>query len=126
MKIQRENEKGTTLIDCTIALVISLVGIMAIYSLVVISIKTQTVSKDIAIANSFARAKLEELRNTTNAAGGDLNANSTGYFDSPAPKYYRRWQVSIDTFGSQTVSVRVLPVDADPVKPDLSISTRIK
>ena len=117
---------GFTLIECVIAMVVALVGLLAIYTLILMAVQTQTVSRDLEIANSFARAKVEELENSTRTAGGDLNANAVGYFDNPSAQYVRRWQVSDDTMGTQTVSVRLVPNRPDMRLPESLLVTRMK
>jgi Tfp pilus assembly protein PilW len=121
-----KSEKGATLVDSVIAMVVSLIGIVAVYSLVIVSLQTQAISKDLASANSFARAKVEELKNRTRTAGGDLTTNAVGYFDTPSPDYTRRWQIADDTIGSQTVSVRVIPTVQTPLVIEVNLMTRMR
>lgn len=114
------------MVECVIAMVIALIGLMAVYSLVVFSIRLQTISRDLAIANSFARAKTEELRNSAQTVGGSLTSNATGYYDSPSGKFTRRWQISNDPMNTRTVTVILLPNTAGTLQPEVKLATRMK
>lgn len=87
MKVTNKNA-GFSLLECMFALVITVVGLLAVAGLVVEAIRLQTVSRDATIANALAKAKIEELRNyaptaTQRARGGNLANNVTDYNDSP-------------------------------------------
>lgn len=123
------NSSGFTLIECVIAMVIALVGLMAVYSLVVLSIQTQTVSRELAVANSLARSKIEELRNSApRASGGSLTSNVDGFYDAPpGSDYLRRWQISEDLAGTQIVTVATVPSRAQSLPlPEVKVTTRMR
>ncbi|MDQ3801469.1 MAG: prepilin-type N-terminal cleavage/methylation domain-containing protein [Acidobacteriota bacterium] len=126
-----ENSKysGFTLIECVIAMVIALVGLMAVYSLVVFSVRTQSISQELATANSLARSKIEELRNAApRANGGSLTSNIEGFYDAPpGGEYLRRWQISGDLAGTQIVIVTVVPRRAQSMPlPEVKVTTRMR
>ncbi len=107
-------------------MVISLIGMIAVYTLVVSSIRTEIISRDLATVNSFARAKTEELKNSPRASGGSLTSDVNGYYDSPTTGYKRRWRISDDTMGTKTVVVTVVPNAAGTLLPQVEITTRMK
>ena len=122
----KREQSGFTLIECVIAIVLILVGLLAVYSLVVYSVQTQKMSSDLIKANSLARQKVEELRNTTRAAGGSLTSNTTNYFDTPSSEYVRRWQITADSIGTQTISVTVVPAVSSTLQPQVLITTKMR
>lgn len=123
---QKKKENGFTLIECVIAMVVSLIGLLAIFTLIFTSVRIQILSKDMSLANSFAREKIEELKNSSRTAGGDVATNVNGYFDTPAPKFIRRWRITTDAMGTQTVAVRVVPTVQDALIPDANLVTRME
>jgi type IV pilus assembly protein PilV len=121
----KRNQTGFTLIECVIAIVLILVGLLSVYSLVVYSVQTHKMSSELVQANSLARQKIEELRNTARAAGGSLTGNTTNYFDTPLNSYTRRWQITNDSIGTQTVSVTVLPSSSKMLQAQVLITTKM-
>ncbi|HSK71245.1 MAG TPA: prepilin-type N-terminal cleavage/methylation domain-containing protein [Pyrinomonadaceae bacterium] len=120
------NIKGFTLIECVIAVVLVMIGFTAIFSLLTACLRTEVTSRELAAANSLSRLKIEELKNSTRSAGGSLTGNVTGFFDSPNTKYTRRWQISADSMGTQTVTVAVLPKEAGALLPEVRLVTRMR
>ena len=123
---QRVPERGFTLIECIVAMVLTVVGLLAVLTLVAYATRMYTTSGDLAIANSLAKAKIEELQNTSQSAGGNLTNNTTNYFDQPTSKFIRRWQIAADSMGTQTLSVAVMPAYPGIVLPEVSLRTRKK
>jgi prepilin-type N-terminal cleavage/methylation domain-containing protein len=122
----QSEQSGFTLIECVIAIVLILVGLLAVFSLVVYSVKTQSMSRDLVTANSLARQKIEELKNATRTAGGSLTANINGYYDNPSSSFIRRWQISSDSVGTQTVSVTVVPSIPNTLMPEVALTTKMR
>ncbi len=96
--VKQRRQTGFTLIECLIAMVITTIGLLAVAGLITIGIRLQTESRDAIMANSLARAKIEELQNyaptaTQRTRGGNLANNVAGYNDSPDSRYQRRWMV---------------------------------
>lgn len=107
-------------------MVVALVGIAGVYGLVVSSISTEITSRNLAKANSIARAKTEELRNVPRTNGGSLTSDVSGYNDSPIAGYTRRWQISNDAIGTKIVQVTVIPNTPSIILPQVEITTRMK
>lgn len=122
--LEKKNERGFTLIECIVAMVVTVVGLLAALALIAYAVRSYTVSGDLAIANSLAKAKIEELRNLSQAPGGNLTTNTTGYFDQPASKFIRRWQVTSDSMGTQVLSVGVFPAYPGILLPEVNVRTR--
>jgi prepilin-type N-terminal cleavage/methylation domain-containing protein len=120
----KESERGFTLVECIMAMVITVIGLLAALSLIAFAVKRYTVSSDLAIANSLAKSKIEELRNISQAPGGNLLNNTTGYFDQPTSKFIRRWQISTDSMGTQNLSVGVSPAYPGILLPEVNLRTR--
>ena len=121
----RENKGGFTLIECVIAIVLVTIGMAAVFSLLTACVKTEVVSREMGTVNSLTRAKIEELKNSERNVGGSLTSNVTGYFDNPSAKYVRRWQVSADAMGTQTVTVVMIPTAPGNVLPEVKLTTRM-
>jgi len=121
----KENSKGFTLIECVIAMVLVVVGFMAVFSLLTICLRTEVIAREMTTANSLARLKVEELKNSARNPGGSLTANTTNYFDNPSSRYTRRWQVSTDSIGTQTVTVLMTPNNSGVILPEIRLITRM-
>lgn len=131
MKVTNKNA-GFSLLECMFALVITVVGLLAVAGLVVEAIRLQTVSRDATIANALAKAKIEELRNyaptaTQRARGGNLANNVTDYNDSPDARFQRRWRIEVYPTDAgvpaktQRVTVRMLSNQSGVRLPDIQI-----
>ncbi len=83
-------------------------------------------SRDVVIANSFAKAKVEELSNNLQPNGGSLGNNVNGYFDSPSDRFIRRWEIKSDSFGTKHINVTIVPQGQGVLLPDINIATRIR
>jgi prepilin-type N-terminal cleavage/methylation domain-containing protein len=93
-----KKESGFTLIECLIAMVIMTFGLLAVIGLLAVGVRLQTTSRDMNAANSFARAKMEELESyqptaTQRLRGGSLTTNVTSYNDIPDARFVRRWLI---------------------------------
>ncbi|HEX8736120.1 MAG TPA: prepilin-type N-terminal cleavage/methylation domain-containing protein [Pyrinomonadaceae bacterium] len=121
----KEKTKGFTLIECVIAMVLVMTGFVAIFALLTTCLKTETISRELAVANSLTRSKIEELKNSRRTAGGSLTSNTSGYFDNPSSRYTRRWQIVADSMGTHTVTVMILPNEARTLLPEVKLTTRM-
>ncbi|MEK7724683.1 MAG: hypothetical protein AAB336_10070 [Acidobacteriota bacterium] len=101
-------EKGLTLIECLIALVVTMVGVLAVFQLVALSIQTESFSYRSIEANNLATNKIEELKLGTLTNGGSLSNNNSGYSDTTSANYIVRWQISDGSIGVGTKYVAVL------------------
>ena len=76
MKI-RKNEKGFTLIEVMISMVILAIGILGLAPLMVLSIYSNTYSQDLTRATSVAQDRIEQLKNQGNFASMPYNEGPT-------------------------------------------------
>jgi prepilin-type N-terminal cleavage/methylation domain-containing protein len=83
MKI-RKCEKGFTLIEVMISMVILAVGVLGLAPLMVLSIYSNTYSQDLTRATAVAQDRIEQLKNAGNFAVvpyGDTTYNINGTFN---------------------------------------------
>jgi prepilin-type N-terminal cleavage/methylation domain-containing protein len=120
-----KKSEGFTLVECVIAMVLVTVGLLAIFSLLTVCLRTEVISRELGTANSLSRLKIEELKNSPRVAGGSLTSNVTGYFDNPSFKYTRRWQISADSMGTQTVVVLMIPKVSGAPLSEVRLTTRM-
>ncbi len=123
---ERDDQQGFTLLECVIALVITLIGVLAVYALIAYSVQMHVTSRNTATANTLAKAKVEELKNSNRVIGGDLNSNVTGYFDTPAANIVRRWQVAAGPQGIETVAVRMISNNPGVRVAEVTLVTRMR
>jgi prepilin-type N-terminal cleavage/methylation domain-containing protein len=124
IKRKKAANGGFTLIECIIAMLVTVIGLLGALTLISYAIRNYTVSSDLAIANSLAKAKIEELRNFSQSPGGNLTANAAGYYDEPSSKFVRRWQITADSQGTQTLSVKINPVNSGFLLPEVNLTTK--
>ncbi len=124
--LKEKKTKGFTLIECVIALVIGMIGFTGVFSLLAVCVRTEITSNEMATANALARAKIEDLKNSTRTVGGSLTSNTTNYFDTPNTNYVRRWQITTDSMGTQTVTVALIPTQTVANLSRVNITTRMK
>lgn len=117
--------KGFTLIECVVSMVLVVICFSAVYGLLTICVRTEVISREIREANSLARLKLEYLKVSTRTPGGSLTGDTAGYFDNPHPRYTRRWRISDDPMGSQTVVVVMVPNTSGDALPEIELVTRM-
>jgi Tfp pilus assembly protein PilV len=122
---EKTNTKGFTIIECVIAMVLVVAGFTAVFSLLTVCIRTEVISRELSTANSLARLKMEELKNSARTPGGSLTSDAASYFDKPNFRYTRRWQISADSMGSQTVVVLMKPNTSGVVLPEIRLITRM-
>ncbi len=96
-----------SLIEVLIAMVVTVVGILAVANLIVYGIGLQVQARDATLANALAKSKIEELSISLPAVGGNLDNNVTGYSDTPTG-FTRRWVVTAGPAGTLDVTVRVI------------------
>ncbi len=127
MKQKERNQSGFSLVELMVAMVVTVVGVMAVSLLILYGIRLQSFSRDATIANAFAKAKMEQLRVTDPAGpqrslGGSLTANVANHFDTPPGTilFIRRWVVAAGPAGTQDIIVTVVwsnPNSRDPLPP---------
>ena len=104
----------------------TVIGLLASYSLIVYAVRNYSMSRDLVIANSLAKAKIEEISNSPQPTGGSLANNVTGYFDSPTDRFIRRWQINSNSFGTKTINVTIIMRGPGVLLPDVNVATRIR
>jgi Tfp pilus assembly protein PilV len=96
--MRQKDQTGVTLIEVLIAMIVTVVGVVAVATLITYGIGLQVLSRDTSRANSLAKAKIEQLRIIPSSdpqlsLGGDLSSNVSDHFDTPAG-FVRRWVVA--------------------------------
>ncbi len=96
----RKGERGFTLIEVLIALLVLMVGMAGILSLQLTSMKATSFSRHATEASSLAEDKVEDLRtvplSSARFADGTDQVDSRGVADADG-LYTRTWAVSPDT-----------------------------
>jgi hypothetical protein len=107
----KPGERGLTLIECLVAMVITMIGLLAVFQLVALSVNIENFSYRSMEANNLAINKIEELKIGTLTNGGSLTANVSGYSDTTNADYIVRWQISN---GSAGVGTKYVAVEISP------------
>ncbi len=103
----QNSQRGMSLIEVLIAMVVTVVGILAVANLIVYGIGLQVQARDATSANALAKSKIEELSISLPTVGGNLDDNVTSYSDTPTG-FTRRWVVTAGPAGTLEVTVRVI------------------
>lgn len=127
------DDRGFTLVEVLIAMVIMLVGLVAVAQLMAVSVHNHTLGRRNSEASVLATAKLEELSKlnfNTNPAvqiGGNLGANAANFNDTSGV-YTRRWLVEAGpTPNTRRVTVRVIsPANRAPWTRDIDVVTILR
>lgn len=132
------NERGFSLVETLVSMVIMMVGLVAVAQLLAVSVHTHTLGRRTSEAAMFATAKIEELAKLNHSTapavqitpGGvdSLGANITNYWDQTATGYTRRWQVTAGPVaGSRRLTVRVVPpVNRTPWLKPVNVTTILR
>ena len=115
----RSDERGFTLIETIIAMLVLTVALVALAQLLAVSARMHQIGRDSASAARLAQDKFEEMMkmnfniNPAIQVGGGLDANVANHFDAPANSgYSRRWVVAAGPGANprlRIVTVRVIP-----------------
>jgi type IV pilus assembly protein PilV len=103
VKKMLRTEKGFSLIEVMIALVLFAIGLLAFAGLEIVAVRNATYAKDYGKANTYAQQKVEEMKGT------DWASVATGS-DTLEQRYTRAWTVT-ETGTVKTVAVTVTWVD---------------
>jgi prepilin-type N-terminal cleavage/methylation domain-containing protein len=117
MKKLNKNQNGFSLIECMVAMVVTIIGLTAVAGLIAEGIKMQSYASKSMTANAFAKAKIEQLKNfpvssAQRQAGGSLTVNTAGYNDqTDDAQFTRRWLIESTGVpaGTQKVTVTIVP-----------------
>jgi prepilin-type N-terminal cleavage/methylation domain-containing protein len=114
-------ERGFTLIEVLIAMVILTIALVSMAELMAITLRMQMLGRNETSAIRLAQSKIDELvavdfTNATVSVGGSLTADVNNYFDTlNAEGFKRRWQIA--AIGGEprvrTLTVRMIPNLAD-------------
>lgn len=114
------NERGFTLIEVLIAMVILTIAMVSMAELMAITVRMQMMGRNETAAIRLAQSKVDELvavnfTNATVAVGGSLTTNVATYNDSPADGFARRWSIAAIAGETRvrTLTVRVTPTVND-------------
>jgi prepilin-type N-terminal cleavage/methylation domain-containing protein len=116
------SERGFTLIEVLIAMVILTVGLVSMAELMAITLRMQMMGRNETIAVRLVQSKIDELvaldfDNLPSSAlvavspANSLDTDVAGYNDDPDPDFHRRWQISAVAGETRirTLTVRVIP-----------------
>jgi competence protein ComGC len=117
------DERGFTLVEAVVALMVCTVGLVAMAELMAITIRMQQLGRNSTHAVRMAQEKVDELTtvtfaHATMACGGSLTVDQANHFDDGIVNnvgYHRRWVVSDAPDGAnlRLVTVRVIPDVSD-------------
>jgi type II secretory pathway pseudopilin PulG len=133
------NEKGFTLVEATVAMMVCTIGLVAMAELMAVTLRLQQLGRNSTSAVRLAQDKIDELTsvsftsvvNLSMSCGGSLDADVANHNDTPMEDngtpdnpaddtvtkgYTRRWVVSAGPDGDpnlREVTVRVVPDVAD-------------
>jgi len=138
LKPSNSNDRGFTLIEVLIAMVILTIALVSMAELMAITLRMQQLGRNQTLAMRLAQDKVDELmsRNFTFAelaVGGSLTADVANHFDVPAAgtaanlNYRRRWFVETiaSDNGAPADSLRRVTVRVIPVRNDRRISNPV-
>ncbi len=117
---RRNGENGFSLIEVLIALVVIVIGVMAVTSMMVLAIRLQVLSRDTTLAIGLAEVKLEELRymdpaDPERTLGGDLNSNVVDHFENANGNLFTvRWKVDQGPINTQDITIGVVTNALNP------------
>jgi prepilin-type N-terminal cleavage/methylation domain-containing protein len=152
--LRPSNDRGFTIIEVLIAIVVLTVALVSMAELMAITLRLQQLGRNQTAAIRVAQDKIDELmsQNFANpqlSVGGSLTADVANHFDAPAPAgggnaiYRRRWFVEAMDFGDQgndggvmtpvaagstrRITVRVIPVVSDArISPPVDLVTIVR
>ena len=117
---RRNGENGFSLIEVLIALVVIVIGVMAVSSMMVLAIRLQVLSRDTTLAIGLAEVKLEELRymdpaDPERTLGGDLNSNVVDHFENANGNLFTvRWKIDPGPINTQDITIGVVTNALNP------------
>ena len=127
------NERGFTLVEAIVAMVVCTIGLVAMAELLAVTLRLQQLGRNSTSAVRLAQDKIDELTtmnfitNPSAACGGSLDAPEPDHFDTPMQDngtpdnpdddtvikgYTRRWIISAGPDADpnlREVTVRVIP-----------------
>lgn len=117
---RRNGEDGFSLMEVLLALVVIVIGVMAVASMMVLAIRLQVLSRDTTLAIGLAEVKLEELRymdpaDPERTLGGDLNSNVVDHFENANGNLFTvRWKIDPGPINTQDITIGVVTNALNP------------
>ena len=115
------NEKGLSLIEVLMTIVILSVGLLGVANMQVVAIKVNDNSNQLTQATTITQDKVEELLALPFDDGVLADATPPGEFTTrteaqPPPGYAVEWQVDINADGTKTINVNTTWVNSGAQK----------
>jgi prepilin-type N-terminal cleavage/methylation domain-containing protein len=115
------NEKGLSLIEVLMTIVILSVGLLGVANMQVVAIKVNDNSNQLTQATTITQDKVEELMALPFDAGVLADATPPGEFTTypeaaPPPGYAVEWQVDLNADGTKTINVNTTWVNSGAQK----------
>ena len=118
------DERGFTLVEVLVAMVIAVVALVSLAQLMAITLRMQMLGRNETSAVRLAQSKIDQLVavdfddplvNAKVAVGGSVTGDIATYNDTPDPNYHRRWQVSAIAGETRirSLTVKVIPTRVD-------------
>ena len=132
-----KGERGFTLVEVLISMVIMAVGLVAVAQLLAVSTQTHRIGRVTSESSILAAVKIEELAKLslathpslqiTPAVPDPLANNVANFFDQPAGGYTRRWQVAAGpTADTRRVTMRIIPPRAARPAKEVEVITILR
>ena len=127
----QKTQGGFGLFELMVAMVVLVVGVLAVAVLITYGIRIQSLSHDATFASGLAKARIETLRvlprtDPRRAVGGSLTANNADHFLTTAgTPFIVRWVIAPGPADSQDVTVAVALTSPVRVLPRVQMSTLI-
>ena len=127
-------ERGFTLIEVLIAMVILTVALVSMAELMAITLRMQMLGRNETAAIRLVQSKIDELvainfTNASVAVGGSLTGDVANYNDNPDPGFHRRWQITAIAGEARVrmLTVRIIPNSNDRrTNADVQLTTIIR
>jgi prepilin-type N-terminal cleavage/methylation domain-containing protein len=138
VRLNLSNQRGFTLIEALVAMMVATVGLMAMAELMAVTIRMQQLGRNATSASRLVQDKIDELNTVGFAAasmscGGSLTAPDANHRDTPVNAngdYTRRWLVEAGPDASPSlrkVTVKVIPTVKDRrVTSEFEVTTIIR
>ena len=118
--METTNERGFTLIEVLIAMVILTIALVSMAELMAITLRMQMMGRNQTSAIRLVQSKIDEIvavnfANAVVAVGGSVTADVANYNDTPVNGYHRRWAIAAIAGETRvrSLTVRVIPTIND-------------
>ena len=106
-------ERGFSLVEVLVALLILMLGILAVAPMFIYGARRAAASADIGKAGAAATKRMELLRATSYGSlpsGGSLSSDLTSYSDATDPAVLVRWAISDNATPSTVKTISVVAI----------------